>query len=273
MHRASRESLAAARARLEELAASADAAALVSLADEFEAFAALLGREPTLRRALADPGVAGERRRELLDAVLGGKLATDTLSVLGALVEGRWSSAGDLADAAEVLTVDALLLGAVKDGDLTEVEDELFRFGRVVAGSPELAQILGDRSTGADRRRELVHGLLEGKVSRTTLRLVEVAATVGIGGRRFDASLERLVFLTADRRDHDVAYVRVAAPMTDEQESRLSSRLSATYGRDISLKVQVDPSIIGGATVRVGDDLYDGSVKRRLENARAALAR
>jgi F-type H+-transporting ATPase subunit delta len=61
--------------------------------------------------------------------------------------------------------------------------------------------------------------------------------------------------------------------MTDAQEARLSSRLAATYGRDISLKVQVDPSIIGGATVRVGDDLYDGSVKRRLENARATLAR
>jgi F-type H+-transporting ATPase subunit delta len=273
MHRASRESLKAARDRLQELAHSVDTATLSAVADELEAFAALLGREPTLRRALADPGVAGERRRELLDAVLSGKVSADTLSVLGALVEGRWSSAADLVDAAEILTVDALLHGAERQGDLADVEDELFRFSRIVTASPELTGILGDRATGADRRRELVRSLLEGKATPTTVRLVELAAAIGIGGRRFDASLERLVVLTAERRDREVAYVRVAAPMTDEQEARLSSRLAATYGRDISLKVQVDPSIIGGATVRVGDDLYDGSVKRRLETARATLAR
>jgi F-type H+-transporting ATPase subunit delta len=273
MHRASRDSLTVARDRLQELAHSVDAAALTTIADELEAFAALLGREPTLRRALADPGTAGERRRELLDAILSGKVSAETLSALDALVEGRWSSAADLVDAAEILTVDALLHGAEKDGDLADVEDELFRFSRIVQATPELAGILGDRSTGPDRRREVVRELLEGKASRTTVRLVELAATIGIGGRRFDPSLERLVTLTAERRDREVAYVRVAAPMTDEQERRLSSRLSATYGRDISLKVEVDPSIIGGATVRVGDDLYDGSVKRRLEAARAALAR
>ena len=273
MHRASRESLKAARDRLQELAHSVDTATLSAVADELEAFAALLGREPTLRRALADPGVAGERRRELLDAVLSGKVSADTLSVLGALVEGRWSSAADLVDAAEVLTVDALLHGAEREGSLADVEDELFRFSRIVTASPELTGILGDRATGADRRRELVRSLLDGKANPTTVRLVELAAAIGIGGRRFDASLERLVVLTAERRDREVAYVVVAAPMTDEQEARLSSRLAATYGRDISLKVEVDPSIIGGATVRVGDDLYDGSVKRRLEAARAALAR
>ncbi|MCW2609742.1 MAG: F-type H+-transporting ATPase subunit delta [Actinomycetota bacterium] len=273
MHRASRESLKTARERLQELGHSVDTATLSVIADELEAFAALLEREPTLRRALADSGVRGERRRELLDAVLSGKVSDQTLAVLGALVEGRWSSSADLVDAAEILTVDAHLHGAEREGHLADVEDELFRFSRIVLGSPELAGILGDRATGADRRRELVRSLLAGKADPITVRLVELAAAIGIGGRRFEASVERLVFLTAERRDREVAYVRVAAPMTDAQEARLSSRLAATYGRDISLKVQVDPSIIGGATVRVGDDLYDGSVKRRLENARATLAR
>ena len=273
MHRASRESLKAARDRLQEIAHSVDAATRTTLADELEAFAALIGREPTLRRALADPGAAGERRRELLDAVLSGKVSGETLSVLETLVEGRWSSTADLVDGAEILAVDALLHGAESNGQLADVEDELFRFSRIVAGSPELAVILDDRATGPERRRELVRELLEGKATPITVRLVEFAAAVGIGGRRFDASLERLVVLAAERRDREVAYVRVAVPMTDAQEARLSSRLAATYGRDISLKVQVDPSIIGGATVRVGDDLYDGSVKRRLQAARATLAR
>jgi F-type H+-transporting ATPase subunit delta len=273
MHRASRESLAAAEATLEHLVEGADAARLTALAEELEAFAALLGREPTLRRALGDPGVPGAARQELLRALLGGKLSGDAVSVLESLVGGRWSTSGDLVDAAELLAVDALLAGAEKSGDLADVEDQLFRFSRIVSGTPELAVVLADRSTGPERRRELVRDLLEGKASPTTVRLVELAAAVGIGGRQFDASLERLVTLAADRRDREVAYVRVAAPMTDQQESRLSSRLSATYGRDISLKVQVDPSLLGGAMVRVGDDLYDGSVKRRLETARATLAR
>jgi F-type H+-transporting ATPase subunit delta len=272
MHRASRESLNAARTRLQELAHSVDAGTLTSIADELESVAALVGREPTLRRALSDPGARGERRRELLEGLLTGKVSAETLSVLGTLVEGRWSSSADLVDAVEILTVDALLHGAERDGNLSDVEDELFRFSRIVSGTPELAQVLDDRATGPDRRRALVRDLLGGKASRTTVRLVELAAAIGIGGRHFDASLERLVFLTAERRDREVAYVLVATPMTEEQEARLSARLSATYGRDISLKVQVDPSIIGGATVRVGDDLYDGSVKRRLEAARATLA-
>jgi F-type H+-transporting ATPase subunit delta len=273
MHRASRESLAAARARLQEIAHSVDAATRSTLADELEAFAALIGREPTLRRALADPGVGGEQRRQLLDAVLSGKVTGETLSVLQTLVEGRWSSSADLVGGAEALAVDAFLHEAESDGELADVEDQLFRFSRIVLGWPELAELLDDRVTGADRRRELVRDLLGNKASRTTVRLVEFAAAVGVGGRRFDASLERLITLAAERRDREVAYVRVAAPMTDAQEARLSSRLSATYGRDISLKVQVDPALIGGATVRVGDDLYDGSVKRRLESARATLAR
>ncbi len=109
--------------------------------------------------------------------------------------------------------------------------------------------------------------LLGGKATDFTVRLVELAVN-GLGGRGFDASLQKLIELTAERRDRQVAYVQVAAPMTDEQEQRLSTRLSGIYGRDISLKVTVDPTIIGGATVRVGDDLYDGSVARRLDQAR-----
>lgn len=269
MRGASRESTAAALERLDAVVASADPAALSA---DFRAVAGLLDREPGLRRALADPARSSEDRTELLGNLLGGKVAAESLQVLEVLIGGRWSAAGDLADAAELLAVQAELSVAEQAGKLADVEDELFRFSRVVSGDPRLAGALSDTTAATDRKVGLVGDLLGGKATESTVRLVELAVN-GLGGRRFDASLQKLIELTAERRDRQVAYVLVAAPMTDEQEQRLSTRLSGIYGRDMSLKVTVDPTIVGGATVRVGDDLYDGSVARRLDQARNALAK
>jgi F-type H+-transporting ATPase subunit delta len=273
MQGASRETLAAGRERLEAIVASSDVAGLTTLADDLRAVAALFGREPTLRRTLSDPARSEEARTGLVDGLLSGKVSDSALDVLRVLVGGRWSAAGNLVDAVELLTVETLLAAAEKDGTLADVEDEIFRFSRVVAAHPQLDAVLSDATTDADRRTTVVAELLGGKASPVTVKLVELATVTGLGGRRFDTSLERLVELAAIRRDREVAYVRVAAPLSDQQESRLTEKLGQIYGRAISLKVQVDPSVIGGATVRVGDDLYDGSVARRLETARATLTR
>jgi len=266
---ASRESAAAAQERLDSLAAGVDAAALAA---DLRNVAGLLGREHSLRRALADPARKGEERVELLTGLLGGKVSAEALQVLTVLVGGRWSAASDLLTAVELLSVRAELSAAEQARALADVEDELFRFGRLAAGDNRLGGALSDTTAEADRKVELVRDLLSGKATEYTVRLVEQAVR-GLGGRGFDASLQRLVELTAEARDRQVAYVRVAAPLTEAQEERLSARLSGIYGRDISLKVVVDPAVIGGATIRVGDDLYDGSVARRLDQARSALAR
>lgn len=269
MQGASRESTAAALESLATVVASADPAVVSA---ECRSVAELLGREPVLRRALADPARSSADRAGLLKGLLSGKVSAESLTVLQALAGGRWSSASDLVDAAELLAIHAELSVAEKAGKLADVEDELFRFSRVVSGDPRLAGALSDSTADADRKVALVSDLLTGKATESTVRLVELAVD-GIGGRSFDSALQKLIELTAERRDRQVAYVRVAAPLTEQQEERLSTRLSGIYGRDISLKVTVDPSIVGGATVRVGDDIYDGSVARRLETARATLAK
>ncbi|WDZ85015.1 F0F1 ATP synthase subunit delta [Micromonospora cathayae] len=272
MQAASRESYQAANERLTTYARGAQPAAVAATADELLAVAGLLRREPRLRRALSEPARTGADRAGLLGDMLRGKVGADALDLLAALVSGRWSAPSELLDGAERLGVEALLASAEAAGDLGEVEDELFRFGQLVAGQPELSTALTDPTAPAEQRASLARDLLAGKARPVTVRLVEVALS-GFGGRSFTGALTRLVELVADRRDRQVAYVTVAAPLTDEEEGRLAARLAAIYGREVSVKQLVDPEILGGVSVRVGSDLYDGTVLRRLNETRNALAK
>jgi len=188
------------------------------------------------------------------------------------LVSGRWGVPTELLTATERLGVEALLAAAERAGDLGEVEDELFRFGQIVGGDRALAATLGDSTAAVDRRADLLRDLLDGRASDVTVRLA-VMALSGFGGRGFEASLGRLVELAAERRERTVAYVVVAVPPTEAEEQRLADSLARMYGRQVSLKVEVRPEIIGGVSVRVGSDLYDGTVLRRLVEARQALSK
>jgi F-type H+-transporting ATPase subunit delta len=267
---ASRETYTDAQRDLERRAGALGSDGLVRTGDELLAVAGLIGREPRLRRALADPARTGEERSALLSGLLSGKVGDDTGELAGGLVAGRWTRPSELVDGVESLGVEALLLAAEQDGNLDDVEDELFRFGQVADGSPRLSTVLADASLPVDQRASLAHSLLDGKVTPVTLRLVEVALA-GFGGRGFIASLGRLVELAAQRRDRQVAYVTTAAPLTEEEESHLGSRLGQMYGRHISLKTTVDPTILGGVRVTVGHDLYDGTILRRLQQTRQRL--
>lgn len=280
MQAASRESLAAGLERLQSRvdadraggAGKAGGADLSAVADDVLSVARLLQGEPPLRRALSDPARSGADRAGLAETLLSGKVSADALELVGALVSGRWSSSHDLLDGLELAGIEALLAAAEADGSLEEVEDGLFRLGQVVAGEPRLAAALGDPTAEEDRRRELVDGLLSGKVSAVTLRLAELAVH-GFGGRNFDGSVSRLVELAARRRQREVAYVTVAAPLAQSDEDRLAGSLSRIYGRDMSLQVSVDPRVLGGISVQVGHERYDGTILRRLTEARTALAR
>jgi F-type H+-transporting ATPase subunit delta len=272
MEAGGRESYAPAVQRLDRYAEQASPADLASVADELLAVGGLLGREPGLRRALTDPARRPADRVELLADVLAGKVGYEALGLVEELVKARWSSPGQVRDAVEQLGVDALLAGSEKADELSEVEDELFRFGQVVDGSDQLAAVLGDPTAPVTQRGELVDALLADKAKATTVRLAKLALT-GFGGRSFSASLGRLVELTAARRDRTVAYVTSAIPLTEREEERLGAQLAQRYGRQVSIQVTVDPEILGGLSVQIGSDLYDGTVLRRLNEARTALTK
>jgi F-type H+-transporting ATPase subunit delta len=265
-----REAYRAAQERLAALAPATAADRLSAVADDVLAVAVLLGREPRLRRALSDAARDPGERSELLRGLLAGKIGDEAVELTTALAAGRWSAPSQLLDGAERLGVAVLMAAAGRADELGEVEDELFRFNQVVDGSPELASVLADSTVPAEQRGKLVSDLLDGKARPVTVRLVRLALA-GFGGRGFSASLTRLVELAAASRDRQVAYVTAAAVLSDDEERRLGERLEQMYGRQVSVRVTVDPTVIGGLSVRVGSDLYDGTVLRRLTEARSAL--
>lgn len=271
MQAASRESYSVGREKLEAYVATAQSSEIAQTADQLLAVAGLLVNEPRLRRALSDPARAGKDRAELIRSLFGDKIGEAALELVAVLVAGRWSRATQLLDAVEGLGTEALLASVGQGGDLGDVEDELFRFGQIVGGSADLARTLGDQSVAVSRRTELVRELLDGKASPATIRLIELALA-GFGGRGFEAGLTRLVELAAARRDRKVAYITTSVSLSDVDERRLRDKLAQMYGREISLKIEVDPKILGGIRVKVGSDLYDGTILRRLNETRNALA-
>jgi F-type H+-transporting ATPase subunit delta len=266
---ASRESLAAARDTLGTLLRAGDTD-LAALSDELFDVTSLLDREKGLRRALTDPSRSGDDRAGLVRGLLSDRVGSAGLDVLVWAVRARWSAPRDLADAVELLAVEARVAAAEKAGRLDAVEDELFRTARVVAGSPELRVALADRSAPLDSRAALVEDLLAGKATDETRHLVR-RAVVAPRGRSFDRTLEQYADVAADRRSRLVATVTATVPLTERQRERLGTALARLYGHEVQLNIQVDPALIGGIRVEIGDELIEGSVVSRLDDARRRL--
>ncbi len=265
----SRASLAEVEDRLGPVTTSPPEA--VAVGDELFAVAGLLASQPTLRRALSDPSRPPEARSELASSLLAGKVSDATVGLMAAVAAARWSAPGDLAEAVEQLAVQAIVASAEQEGRLDDLEDELFRFGRIVASQPALRMALTNPFLSADAKRELLGQLLAGKVTPEAQRLIVLAAVNPLG-RSLDVSLDEYARLAARRRERLVAEVHVAVALTEQQRGRLAAALAATYGHQVHLNVVLDPRVEGGLTVRVGDELIDGSVATRLAEARRRLA-
>ncbi|MFJ8662523.1 F0F1 ATP synthase subunit delta [Streptomyces sp. NPDC093795] len=270
MNGASREAMSAARESLDALTDNTSADA-TKLADELAAVTVLLDREVSLRRVLTDPAQSGEAKAELAQRLLSGQVGGATVDLMSGMVRSRWSRSRDLVDAAEELANTADLTAAQKAGALDDVEDELFRFGRIVSSSPELRSALTDKAATATAKGALLRSLLGGKAHATTERLV-VRLVTQPRGRSLEAGLESLSKLAAARRNRMVAVVTSAVPLSDQQKQRLGAVLAKLYGREMHLNLDVDPAVLGGITVQVGDEVINGSIAERLDEATRRLA-
>jgi F-type H+-transporting ATPase subunit delta len=156
------------------------------------------------------------------------------------------------------------------EGTLDEVEDELFRFARSYESSEELRNALTDELVPAARRQSIVEDLLGAKASPTTVQLVSMI--VGSGrGRDLPAIVDRLVQRAAETKDAALAEVRTAVPLTDDQQDRLRAALANATGRNVTVKVVVDPAVLGGVVATIGDTVIDGTVRTHLDQLKSRL--
>ena len=236
--------------------------------EELFGVAFVLRVEPALRRVLTDLSVAGVAKARLVADVFGGKIGADALSVVADAVTRRWSATRDLADALEHLGVVAVVMSA--GADTGRLSDELFAFGQIVKDNPELRDALSDPARSLADKRELVSGLLTGKALPATIALADQSLagthrTVGVAIAAYQS-------VAADVHGQRVATVRVAHDLSDADRQRLTDSLSSQYHRPVHVNVVIDPTVIGGIRVEIGDDVIDGTVASRLDDARRKLA-
>ena len=246
-------------------------AATAELAGEMHQVSRLLEVQPRLRRAFGDPSTADDRRGEFARAVLTGKISDRALNLVVDAVRLRWSNPWDLTDALSIVGDEILLDSAQNAGHLDNVEDELFRFGRILRAQDDLRGLLDEQSVPAERRVGLLNDVLGTKVDPATLGLLDQAVRSG-RKRTIELAIDDLLERTAELRGQSIADVTSAVVLTDAQEERLSAALSRLYDRTITVRTLIDPSVQGGLVVRVGNEIIDGSVAHRLAVVRAELA-
>lgn len=268
MHGSSRAAVLEGRSSLETALVSGEPGVV---ADELFAVTGLLDDNATLRRSVADPSREGKDKSDLITRLLHGKLSDETVGIASALVGQRWARERDLTDTLERFGVEAALKGAEDAGAIDRVEDELFRFERLVAGNAELRDALGNRQGDASGKAELVGTLLQGRTRPETVRLAR-QAVLAPRGRRFDRTIEEYLDIAAERRQQLTAVVTTAVDLTDEQRTRLAGALQRIYSKPVLLQVVHDEDVIGGIRVQIGDEVVDGTVLRRLDEAKRHLA-
>ena len=237
---------------------------------ELFSVASLLDREGQLRATLADSGQPHSVRDGLVREVLNERVSDLVVDIVLMVVDQRWSSALDLVLALEQLATQAAFTVAEASGTLDTTEEELFLFGRALDASSALQMALTDPAQTSASKSAIVRELLAGRSTAATDEVLQYA--VGhLHGRRIDSVVDGLCELAARQRERVVAEVRVAAPLDPAQELRLAEILSRLKGRTVRLNVAVDPTVLGGVHVKVGDEVIDGTVASRMEQARRAV--
>ena len=156
------------------------------------------------------------------------------------------------------------------EGNAARISDELFRFARALEASDELLAALTDAHLPPSRRQQIVEDLLGGRAEATTVSLVSMVVAAG-RARDLPAIIDSLVAMEAEEAGHAVAEVRSAVDLNDDQKARLAAAISRATGKQVDLKVVIDPTVLGGLVTTVGDTVIDGSIKTRLEQLKHAL--
>ena len=173
-------------------------------------------------------------------------------------------------DAAVEGYANAIFSVAQAEGALDRVEDELYRFARAYEANPDLGRRLGDQHIDVGTRIGIITDLLGGRAHPQTIAAISYIVQAE-RARQLTSIADAVVAKAASTRRRSVAEVRTAIPLDDEQVRRLAASLEQSSGREVEVKVVVDPEVVGGVVVRMGDTVIDGTVARRLADMRTAL--
>jgi len=264
----SRKSLVASRVSLDAAIKGADAKSASALSSELFFVADVLSTNIAVRRALTDPSRDGTAKASFISDLLGKKIGALALGLVTELSSLRWSSPKDLVLVVEQLAIEAEASAANIAGELDRVEDEIFTAATAFASSSELRKALTSDATNA--KATLVADILKG-ASGSTVKLVSQLVNAW-RGRSIESAFADYQWALAARRNRVIALVRVATPITQAQLDRLTATLTSKVGQPVRINVEIDPSVIGGVSVKFADEMVDGSVSNRLAGAARALA-
>jgi ATP synthase F0 subunit b/ATP synthase F1 delta subunit len=274
MRSASRAALAGLTKRFDEIADDLDDQGLSTLADDLTSVAAMLEREHVVTRYLSLPAEDASPRVRLLERLVSDKVGQPALEVLKSAVSERWSDSSDLIDAVELVSRQALLMRAERAGQVDDVEDQLFRFSRILDVQPRLAILLGDYEVPAEGRVRLLRNVLgSASIDVNPIAVDLLSKTVELlrGRRPAEEAVLTLAEVAVARRGEVVAHVNAAAELSDSQQERLTRVLSRIYGHPVTVQTQIDPELLGGLAITVGDEIIDGTLSSRLAAAQTQL--
>ncbi|NCD16373.1 MAG: F0F1 ATP synthase subunit delta [Actinobacteria bacterium] len=233
-----------------------------------------LDRSNALRRALSNPARDSESKATLVEDVFGGTMAPEVVDLLKGMARSRWSGTGDvvgqdadLPHALEDIVGHTFVAAAERAGTVSELADELFEVGRVLAAESGLRNALGGTMETAEERVGLLEDVFGGHVMPLTLAILRRVVSSD-RHRSITAAIRYMAEFAAERRDLVIAVVTAAIPPNDDQLARLRAVLQEKYGRGLQLHVAVDPAVVGGLHISVGPEVYDGTLATRIERVR-----
>jgi len=258
----------ASRVSLDAAVKGADANSASALSSELFFVADVLSTNIAVRRALTDPSRDGKAKAAFISELFGKKVGAVALGLVTELSSLRWSAPKDLVLVLEQLAIEAEASAANIAGELDRVEDEIFTAAAAFASSTDLRKALTSDATNA--KATLVADILKG-ASGSTVKLVSQMVNAW-RGRSIESAFADYQAALAARRNRVIALVRVAAPLSQAQQDRLATTLTSKVGQPVRINIEIDPTVLGGVSVKFADEIVDGSVSNRLAGAARALA-
>ena len=252
--------------------------ASLQLAKELFGILGTVDSSAGLRRALTDPSRSGDEKSALIKQLFGGKVSADAVDIAGGLASSRWASARDIGDALETLAASVVIAvaenkSAVSASGITgleTLENDLFSFNQAVESNHEVQRAVSEPQAGSAAKIALAEKLVPSASEEAKVLIGQAVSQPR--GLKATKLVRRFAELAAKRQQRWIATVSVTRPLTETQTSRLQAGLNALYGRELKINMNVDPALIGGIRIQVGDEVVDASVLARLGQLHRQLA-